>query len=149
MKKIIFTRPDGGLTVLHPVRNTHPILEDLTDEQVLERAKKDIPTDATDVHIVDEVPSDRSYRDAWKSEGGQIVHCMVKSKEIHKQELRHKRKPLLEALDTEFLRALENGDSAALEIIKQKKQELRDVTKHPDITAAQSIEDLKQIKPLG
>jgi hypothetical protein len=49
-----------------------------------------------------------------------------KAKEIQKDKMRVVRKPLLEKLDVDFVRALEFG--ADTEEIKTQKQELRDVT---------------------
>jgi hypothetical protein len=49
-----------------------------------------------------------------------------KAKEIQKDKLREARKPLLEKLDVDFVRALELGSDS--EEIKTQKQALRDVT---------------------
>jgi len=49
-----------------------------------------------------------------------------KAKEIQKDKMREVRKPLLEKLDVEFVRALELGTDT--EEIKTQKQALRDVT---------------------
>ena len=49
-----------------------------------------------------------------------------KAKEIQKDKMRVVRKPLLEKLDVDFVRALELGTD--LEEIKSQKQALRDVT---------------------
>ena len=38
-----------------------------------------------------------------------ITTNMNKAKDFHKNKIREKRKPLLEALDIEFIRALETG----------------------------------------
>ena len=49
-----------------------------------------------------------------------------KAKEIQKDKMREVRKPLLEKLDVDFVRALELGTGT--EEIKSQKQALRDVT---------------------
>jgi hypothetical protein len=49
-----------------------------------------------------------------------------KAKEIQKNKLREARKPLLEKLDVDFVRALETGGDTAS--IAAQKQALRDVT---------------------
>jgi hypothetical protein len=49
-----------------------------------------------------------------------------KAKEIQKDKMRAVRKPLLEKLDVDFVRALELGSDS--EEIKTQKQALRDVT---------------------
>ena len=51
---------------------------------------------------------------------------LEKAKEIQKNKIREVRKPLLEKLDVDFVRALETGSN--LEEIKAQKQALRDVT---------------------
>jgi len=51
-----------------------------------------------------------------------------KVKEIHKNKMREVRKPLLESLDVQFMRAVESGDTAKQSEIATKKQELRDCT---------------------
>jgi uncharacterized protein (DUF2267 family) len=51
---------------------------------------------------------------------------LEKAKEIQKNKIREVRKPLLEKLDVDFVRALETGSN--LEEIKDQKQALRDVT---------------------
>ena len=65
-----------------------------------------------------------------------------KAKNITKNRLREERIPLLQALDTQFQRALESGaDTSA---IVTEKQRLRDITKLAD--EAQTLNDLKAIK---
>jgi len=67
MRKIIFTRPDGGLSVVHPSRNT--IGETLTtDAEIEQRAWNKLPTDAINPKFVNasDIPTDRTFRDAWE-----------------------------------------------------------------------------------
>ena len=51
-----------------------------------------------------------------------------KAKEIQKNQMRAVRKPLLEQLDTDYIRALERGDNAKIAEVAAQKQALRDVT---------------------
>ena len=70
-----------------------------------------------------------------------ITINLDKAKEIKKESLRQERKPLLEAQDVAFQRALEsNSDTTA---IIAEKQRLRDITMLVD--TATSVEDLKAI----
>jgi len=55
-----------------------------------------------------------------------ITINIEKAKEIQKDKIREVRKPLLEKLDIDFVRALETGSD--IEEIKSQKQALRDVT---------------------
>lgn len=68
-----------------------------------------------------------------------IIVDINKAKDITKDRLRAKRKPLLEAQDVAFQRALELGaDTSA---IVAEKQRLRDITKQVDV--ANTLEELK------
>jgi len=66
---------------------------------------------------------------------------MAKAKEIHKEKIRFARKPLLEALDIEFQKALETGASTT--DIVAKKQALRDAPADSEITSAADTDALK------
>jgi hypothetical protein len=68
-----------------------------------------------------------------------IIIDINKAKNITKDRLRVERKPLLEAQDVAFQRALESGaDTSA---IVAEKQRLRDITKQVDV--ANTLEELK------
>jgi polyhydroxyalkanoate synthesis regulator phasin len=66
-----------------------------------------------------------------------------KAKEIKKDMLRFKRKPLLAELDVEFQRSLENNTDTT--DIVSKKQELRDITNPVD--GLTSVQELKDYNP--
>ena len=66
---------------------------------------------------------------------------MAKAREIHKEKIRFARKPLLEALDIEFQKALETGASTT--DIVAKKQALRDAPADSEITSAVDTDALK------
>ena len=66
---------------------------------------------------------------------------MAKAREIHKTNIRVARKPLLEALDIEFQKALETGASTT--DIVAKKQALRDAPADSGIAAASTADELK------
>ena len=70
-----------------------------------------------------------------------IIIDINKAKDITKDRLRTERKPLLEAQDIAFQRALEsNADTSA---IVAEKQRLRDITKLVD--DVNTVEELKSI----
>jgi hypothetical protein len=87
-----------------------------------------------------DIPTDRTFRNAWKDDNG-IKVDMGKAKDLTKDRLRNERKPLLEAQDVAFQRALESGASTT-EIVKEK-QRLRDITKQVD--ALTSLDELKAL----
>ncbi len=91
-----------------------------------------------------DIPVDRYFRNAWEDENGIRIN-MPKAKDIQKDKLRKIRIPLLEALDIEYQKADEVGDTQKKKEIAVKKQVLRDVTNNPAIEAAQTPEELKLI----
>jgi hypothetical protein len=118
------------------------------DEWMARIAAKDVPA-GVPFEIVDasEIPADRTFRNAWKCGAGKIEHDMAKCREIQKNRLRELRAPKLAALDVEFMRALEAGDTAKCAEIAAQKQALRDVTKDPAIAVAKTVEELKAAVP--
>lgn len=90
--------------------------------------------------------TDREFRGAWKDGGtDKPQHDMPKARELLRNRLRKLRGPLLDNLDTEYMRADESGDSNKKQEIANRKQQLRDITKHPDIEKAKTVDDLKKI----
>ena len=155
MKKIIYTDSESRLWIVGPVINTHTLVdgkvvqipEIIAEEQALQRALAKIPQGAIDIQIVDEsvIPTDRTFRNAWKAGNGVVEHDMEKCRELHRERLRDLRKPKLDALDVDFMRALESG--APTGAITAKKQALRDVTSDSRLDAAQTVEELKLVIP--
>jgi uncharacterized protein YdaT len=71
-----------------------------------------------------------------------IIVDIDKAKDITKDRLRQERKPLLEAQDVAFQRALES--SADTSAIVAEKQRLRDITKLVD--NVNTVEELKALE---
>jgi hypothetical protein len=92
-----------------------------------------------------EIPADRAFRDALVDDGTRLVHDMPRAREILRQRLRVARVPVLAALDVEYQRADEQSDKAGKARVVLLKQELRDITAHPGIEAAQTTDELKQV----
>jgi hypothetical protein len=90
-----------------------------------------------------DVPKDRTFRSAWQFSGNAIEIDMVKAREIHRDNLRRERAPLLSKLDVDVIRADEEGDALAKADAVAKKRALRDVTSDERIEAAQTAEELK------
>lgn len=137
-QRIIYPTDEGGVVILVP---TFEYLETHTIEEL---AAKDVPA-GTPYEIVDvtDIPEDRTFRNAWELDGATITISLPKAKEITKNRLRFERKPLLEAQDVAFQRALETGaDTTA---IVAEKQRLRDITQLAD--QATTLDELKALKP--
>jgi len=101
----------------------------------------------------DAIPEDRTFRDAWADATPELTIDidMGKAREIHLDRIRIKRNAKLSYLDIEAMKAQDIGDAEALEQIRAQKQELRDLpaTLAPTLGAANSVDALKAIQPLG
>ena len=89
------------------------------------------------------VPSDRHFRDAWSLSGSTITEDVMASKVLFKDKIREVRTSLLEALDVDYMKALEAGNSSAQTTAKNKKQALRDAPAAAAIEVASDITELK------
>lgn len=69
---------------------------------------------------------------------------LEKAKEIHRENIRQARQPILEQLDVDFMRSVESGDKKTQKSIAEQKQNLRDATQNPDIDAATNLSELKK-----
>ena len=149
--RFLYTRQiDGGLSVVNaaPKEHLERLLGPMTDEEykahVIERS---IPKNAINMVEVEDsfkLP-DREFRNAWKQDGKAVDFDLVKAKNIQLSKIRAAREPKLEALDQEFMLALEKGDSTAA--IVAKKQALRDITEPLKALDVKNIEDVKKAFP--
>jgi lipopolysaccharide export system protein LptA len=87
------------------------------------------------------LPADRTFRNAWVYGEADVVEVdMPKAQEIFKDNIRRERKPLLEALDVEFMKTLETGGDVSA--ITAKKIALRNITDDARIASATTPEML-------
>ena len=89
------------------------------------------------------VPANRDFRGAWTLSGSVITEDLDKAKEIFADKVREARGPLLAALDTDYMKALET--SADTTQIVADKQALRDAPTAGD--SASTIAELKAAWP--
>ena len=89
------------------------------------------------------VPSDRHFRNAWTLSGTVISEDMTAAKVIFKDKIREVRKPLLEAEDVVYMKALEADDASAKTASVNKKKALRDAPAASAISSADTIAKLK------
>ena len=96
-----------------------------------------------DASTVSSKPSDRHFRNAWAISGKVITEDMTKAKELFKDKIREVRKPLLEAQDVAYMKALEADNSSDQTTAKNKKKALRDAPAASGISNADTITKLK------
>ena len=131
MKRIVYTRPDGELSIIIP-----------TGEVDLARVlMRDLPADAVEWWECEasNIPTDRTFRDAWcRGDGKSIDVDMPKARTIHMGRIRQVRDAELARLDIEQLKG---NDVAA------QKQKLRDIPQTFDLTVAATPGELKALWP--
>ena len=129
MSKIIYTNSDGTVSIITPAGDVNDAI-------------KDVPSGLSYEIVEDSaIPTDRSFRNAWKQNGKTIETDITKAKEIHKANIRLARKDKLAELDIEFQKALET--SASTTDIVSKKQALRDAPADSAIASADTEAKLK------
>mgnify|MGYP003667970953 FL=1 len=89
------------------------------------------------------VPSDRHFRGAWSLDGTVITEDITAAKVIFKDKIREVRKPLLDAEDVVYMKALEADDASAKSASVTKKAALRDAPAASAIDSADTIAKLK------
>ena len=89
------------------------------------------------------VPTDRTFRGAWQFNGDAVDVDMTAALAIHKDNLRAERAPRLDALDVEYMKALEAGTGAA--DIAAEKETLRNITDDARLAAATTPDELKAL----
>ena len=72
---------------------------------------------------------------------------MTKAKEIWRNKIREARTEQFKSLDTQYMRADEEGDTDTKAAIVAKKKVLRDAPNDPAIEAATTTEELKKVWP--
>ena len=135
MAKIIYTNDNGNMVVVTPVS---------TELTVDEIAAKDVPAGKSYTILEDaQVPTDRSFRDAWALSDGSIQVDMTKAKDLMRDKIREVRKNLLAAEDVTFMRAVETADADAQAASAARKQALRDAPLASAISNASNVTALK------
>jgi hypothetical protein len=131
MPFIIYPQADNKLAVIIPTGDVQDCI-------------KDVPAN-TEYAIVDDLGDlDNEYFNAFVYHNLGLRCDIDKAKQIHLNKFLEARKPLLESLDVQYMRALETENSVKAAEIAVKKQELRDVTKTdlPD-----TLPELKAVWP--
>ena len=89
------------------------------------------------------VPSDRHFRGAWSLSGTTISEDLAVAKTIFKDKVREVRKPLLDAEDVIYMKAMEADDADAKTASVTKKTNLRNAPAASAISSADTIAKLK------
>jgi len=132
MSFITYTQPNGQVAVVMPTGDVHSAI-------------KDVPKN-TPYKIVSSLNIDNDYFNAYEfdeTDGAKVN--LEKAKAIHKDKRRAARKPKLEKLDIDFMKAVEAGNINQQSEIAAQKQALRDVTNTP--LDGTTLEEIKAVWP--
>lgn len=155
--KLIYTRPDGGVSIVAvvPKANIEVMLGSISDKEYLDHVHKvSIPEDATNIREIEDadIPENREFRESWVdvNNSGQLSIDLLKAKDLQLAAMRVVRNAQLVSLDADSLKAMEtkSDDSGVL----AQKQALRDATealKDLDVTTLTQEEGIAQIKALA
>jgi argininosuccinate lyase len=132
--RIIYQNATGGVSVIVPSQ------EYLENHTIEELAEKDVPA-GTIYKIVDvsEIPSDRTFRDAWTIIGDTVEHDLAKAKDIAHAMRRVNRAKDFAPLDVE---ATIPSKAVAAEAARQAIREKYAVVQM-NIDGSKTIESLK------
>lgn len=96
-----------------------------------------------------ELPHDRYFRPAWRWGGAAITFDLQACRERHLNKLRRARNSKLQDSDSDFIRALEQGNQTQLDALKAYRQALRDMPQNSaaEFSNATTPETIKVIRP--
>lgn len=157
-KCIVFSLPDGSVRVVHPAYNdpvTGLKIGESEDDYISRVISRNIATGvippSTVYKILPEadLPS-RTYRDSWRFNGVSVAHDMSVARQTKiDQEIRPERNKRLQNLDSEWSRAMAQGNVVVADRVEQKRQILRDIpqTVSESLNSIQTVSELKNYIP--
>ena len=152
MKVILYANDDGWVSVVTPCYPAD-LPQTQEDEILAWVQQKDVPPlpDGSPRPSFIREPQDVADMDyffsAWRLDAsGRLTWNKAAADAMKRDQFRALRKPRLEALDVDFMRALERGDTASLAEIAAQKQALRDVTS-TDLSLSTSPKSLYEYLP--
>jgi hypothetical protein len=100
-------------------------------------------------HVVplEALPADRTYRNAWRSDGTHVYHDMPHARTLHLDLVRQARLEKLGELDRAWMRATGQGDVEAAAAVEAERQVLRDLPVTLAVDTANTIEELSALWP--
>jgi len=151
MKRIVYTRPDGGVSVVCPAPEF--VAQFPTEQEALAAVQvKAVPADAINVKICDviNIPTSRRFRNCWRQVGTTPpVVDLPLAREQRMSEIRTERDKRLAISDGQMARAQDTGTPAEVMVLRGKRQALRDlpVTVETELAMIQLVDGLATYEP--
>jgi len=140
IRKILYTRPDGGVSIVQPVRNTVGEVPGITDAEIEQRAFAKLPADAINSQFIDlsAIPADRTFRNAWRQNGATVQIDLPAARAFMEKRIEEQRRiKIRDVLEREAL-----GENVSVE-----KASIRAINARALVDAAQTPEELKVVMP--
>ena len=147
-KVILYTRPDGGVSIVVPTPETLAKFE-TEDDAIAHVRERSVPDDATKIRVIDRsaIPEKRTFRNAWVDGTDKAVTDRSKASAIHMNRIREVRNAELAKEDINFQKAIEADDDSAKATVATKKQTLRDIPQNFDLSGASTDDELDALWP--
>lgn len=145
----LITNKDSSVAIMD-------VVEGHTPEECIKKWSANEREKVAWVRLLEKIPTfeDRKYRNAWVDVTPEscidISHDKVK--ELCLEKMREKRNKVLADTDIELVKALEKNNTIELELLKDKRQKLRDCTESLKLFTASGYNDpdiIKQIESLS
>lgn len=132
-KRIVWTNPDGTVSVLVPAPG------------VPERVwRKDVPQNVQVFEATtDDIPQDRLFRKAWRLAGGKCTECPVASKEVAHEIRRARREAEFAPHDEAIAKRIPGAEATAEAARRAIRNKYADVQAHIDACA--TVEELRRV----
>lgn len=141
--KYLIEKKDGSVAIMITTSDDINVLDEMDK---FDKEHKELINSVSFINE-DDIPEDMYFREAWMYRDEKIIIDLDKAREVHRNVLRVLRNPKLQALDIEFMKAVEQFDEEEQALIRVKKEELRNMTQDPGILNAQTPEELKLFMP--
>lgn len=112
-------------------------------EEEIQRAM--IPMKSWRIIKPEDIPKDRTYRNALRDKGAALDWDMPMARELHREKIRHARAGAFLELDAEWMKAVGQSKTLDAAAVEAQKQALRDLPADPRIEAAQTTDELKAV----
>lgn len=144
-KRIVYTRQDGGVSVVCPAAGAK-LASETEDQFVARIAAKDVPA-SIPFQIVDvaDLPQDRRWRNAWMIDGAKVAVDLTAARKVRLAELERERDLLKETVVKNHALATATGDDVKANAAKKKAQDLLALTKESLQTGIDALKDLNAI----
>jgi len=140
--RIAYKNSDGGVSIVMPT----PEFCACPENDLAKLVERSVPEGCEyEVLDVDDIPSDRYFRNAWLLNAG-IKIDRPRAEKVHLDKLREVRDDKLKAEDIEYQKALEFRDDAKMNAVAARKKKLRDMPTDTDFTGL-SLDEVKAFIP--